>query len=231
MISRAPIEIDDDDKGWLHLFSYPVLSPEDLVERAGKESETVPWSEMIMQAREAGSSLEHYTPDFQLARASPTVAGWTLYMSQLPSGRELRKSEDILDLTVAENGCLELQCGRAGDRIGTDLFVVLEAIVAGLAVKFFAFAGALYDRAQYAGQVDVGLAVTGIKGAEPYSTVKNIPSRRFPKEFQQNRYTRTTQVDAPALASGPMDIAHQLLKPFFRGLTHGQYNPLEDTKS
>ncbi len=231
VISRAPIEDieDGDSRGWLHIFSQPVLPTEDLAGRIESGGSEV-WRELIMTAVKSGPFLERYVPDFQLTRVEPTVSGWSLYMSGRPEKSRERRSEEVLDLSVSDDGFLELHCGRAGDGLDQDRFVIIEMLVAGLTLKFCAFAGALYERGEYSGPVELGLAITGIKGAEPYRTLQTASVWIDSPGFKSDRYTRTSRASASSLVASPRDIAAGLLKPFFRGLTHGYYDPLEESK-
>ncbi len=220
-------KMDEDNNGWLHLFAQPVRRTPNLVEAAESDSSGDLWDDLIMEAREAGSFLGHYNPDIQRAAPRPTVEGRTFYMSDRPE-RHQRKPKSVLDLSVGDTGWMDLHCGRAVVPGNRDEPEVLEVIVAGLVLKFCAFADGLYARAGYQGQVDLGVGITGIEGAEPYRAKRILNLVLEPPGFRQPQYLRTCRAEATVLASQPKNVARQLLRPFFRGLTQGHYDPLED---
>jgi len=55
-----------------------------------------------------------------------------------------------------------------------DAFIVLEYAVAGNVGRLFALAGALFERAEYLGVVDIGVAIEGIEGAVSMTNFKDI---------------------------------------------------------
>lgn len=223
IMRKPPIE-DGRIRGWLHLFARPAFQVEDLVERAIGDSGSAFWDQLFTEAIDAGKFLSDYVPDFCGVAASPTVEGWTFYMSSRPH-REPRRAEDVLDLTVHEDALTILHCGRASDHLnGRDL--LLEDLVAGLTVKLLVFAGGLFKRGGYRNDVDVGVGISGIEGAVPH--IIHINPRIYLERpgFPDDEYRKSRRLRVKELIDEPGKVAGTLLRPFFRGLTQGHYDPL-----
>jgi hypothetical protein len=109
---------------------------------------------------------------------------------------------------------------------------VLFEIIAGNLASFFAAMGALYNAARYVGYVDVGMGLTGIKGAQPFglhawgeSAFTGPAPRRTARvsaaEFERRSEGRLAIAD-PAV---PRRYARPLLHPLRRSGNPG--SPLQ----
>jgi len=89
------------------------------------------------------------------------------------------------------------------------------------------FMGALFQKINYIGMVDVGLAVTGIKGAM-YDT-KNYVLRHRRKPYEANIYKEIGRIDALSLLDRELVKikSEELLVHLFRAFTQGHDNPFD----
>lgn len=222
MISKAPVE-DGDFAGWLHIVARPTFESEDMVEPVVREESNL-WGKLLEDAARAGRFLGSYSPDFINSYPSHVTEGWRFYFAERPSG-EPRRSKYVLDLTVQDDAIVTLYCGRATDYYNPRN-LLFESIVAGLTVKFLAFLNGLYEAIGYRQDVDVCIALTGIQGAVPYVTVDNPYVSFDPIEYQEMEYRKARTLDSASQLTDSRGVASRLLSPFFRGLNHGQYDPL-----
>jgi hypothetical protein len=163
-VSRAPLS-PQADYAHLHLVACPVVLDQDFLDRAAEGHDTRRFhSELRDSAGAPGVFSSRYSPD--LAPGDPTFErgadGWVLSMGTNDLGQFYR-SDDALELRIDQDGTGHLFCGRAAERYG-DTLRIFEVIITGLTTRFFAVLGTLYAAGGYLGPVDVGLAVTGLRG-------------------------------------------------------------------
>ena len=100
---------------------------------------------------------------------------------------------------------------------------LIEAIEAGLTARFLAVLGGVYAAGNYLGQIDVGVAVTGLKGSVSQRTRYNIaPSLR---PFDKDEYRRISRFSALELSDTPRSAARELVLPLVRATTRESYDP------
>ncbi len=143
-------------------------------------------------------------------------------------GVEWEEIEDpslVLDLEVGLDGRGRLFCGRAAEEY-RDRLLVIDVLVAGLTARFLAVMGELYSAGGYLGLVDVGMAVTDLRGGISY-----VLSRRLgvdPTPFNKDSYRRTERLSAPMLSSDPRGAARKLVLPLSRAITRESYDPFSE---
>jgi hypothetical protein len=98
--------------------------------------------------------------------------------------------------------------------------------VAGLTAKFLAVIGGLYDAGGYLGPVDVGVAVTGLRGGVSYLLRDNPWIDRSP--YNKDQYRRTQRLSASMLRSDPRGAARKLVLPLLRAITLESCDPFSD---
>jgi hypothetical protein len=145
---------------------------------------------------------------------------------RLATRSEAERSDPISFAEVRLNidGRGQLFSNRAADmRTGEGPLLIIENLVAGTLEAFFAVMGAVYLAAGYYGQVDVGVAITGIEGAG--SLVRWNMGDDF--AYSAPTFTRTASVPAVELERAAA-LAHQLLRHFYEATTGIEdYNPFE----
>jgi hypothetical protein len=225
-IDSAPID-PHEDFAYLHLVARPVVPDEDLLDRASKGQEVTQFlGGLISAASSADAFTTRYSPDFYGGhnyerRADGWAASWGLGVEW----EERKDPSRVLDLEVGLDGSGRMFCGRAAHRYPNQ-FLIFEPLVAGLTVKFLAVMGRLYAAGGYLGQVDVGLAVTGLRGSVSYHLRDNLWIERTP--YNKDRYRRTERLSAPTLSSDPRGAASKLVLPLIRAITRESYDPFSD---
>jgi hypothetical protein len=225
-IELAPIP-SHEDFAYLHVVARPVVPNEDLFDKARGEQHPAQFlGGLISGASSAQVVPTAYSPDFSgshshVRRADGWAASWGL-------GIEWDEREDparVLDLEVALDGSGRLFCGRAAHRYKQHL-LFFEPLVADLTTKFLAIMGELYAAEAYLGAVDVGVAVTGLRGGVSYLLRDNPYIERTP--YNKDSYRRTERVSAFALSSDPRQAARKLVLPLLRAITREDYDPFSE---
>ena len=167
-----------DGAAYLHAFTRPVASDQELFERAverlGGPHQVHQW--MIGEA--TTSKLQGgYSP----------ALGQSPYWDRRGADewRLATRSEDerggdvtgLVELRVNIDGRGQLFCGRAADfRLAGGPPIIIEAVIAGNLAAFFAVMGSIYEAAGYHGRVDAGVAITGIEGEQAPWCARRTPS-------------------------------------------------------
>jgi hypothetical protein len=141
-------------------------------------------------------------------------------------GDERQRVKSLVELWINLDGRGRLFCGRATDtHIGDSESLIIEGVIAGNAETFFTIMSAIYEAAGYHGQVDAGLAITGVEGAG--SSVRSEDRRLNELRYNADSFTRAIGVSAAELGDAPA-LTHRLLRHFYTvssGYTN--YNPFE----
>jgi hypothetical protein len=95
--------------------------------------------------------------------------------------------------------------------------------VAGLTARFLAVLGGLYAASDYLGPVDIGLAVTGLRGGISYVLTQRIGVNARP--FDKDQYRRTERFSASTFTSDPRGAGRKLVLPLARATTRERYDP------
>lgn len=224
-IAEAPLQ-PHDNFAYLHLFARPVARNNGLLEKAVRENEALQEMLQLLVRR----AIDHhvfprnvYSPDFVVpGRWMRRVEGMLCHMDEPSPRDDPRAPAYILDLQLDFDGGGHLFCGRAaeGDSEG---FLFFETLVAGNTTRFLALLGVLYERARYMGMVDIGVAVTGLKGAVPYRG--DTWSRLTRIRYDRDAYKRTTRVSALEIKDDAQAIARSLLMPLFAALSQSDRDP------
>jgi hypothetical protein len=130
---------------------------------------------------------------------------------------------DALVIDIDLNGTGHLFCGRAAEREDTFLFFPLTVIAN--SINFMHFMGILFQKVNYIGMVDIGLAVTGIKGSFFYTENRILYHSRKP--YETDIFKQLGRIDAPSLLDKSLIRlkSEELLSHLFRAFTQGYDNP------
>jgi hypothetical protein len=92
--------------------------------------------------------------------------------------------------------------------------------------QFLSLVAALYEAGEQYGPIDVGMAVTGIRGAtSSYLYNDHMPS----SPYQDEGAFRTTRCDTRELLEDPMTVSRRLLDRLIRAMSNGHsWDPLAD---
>lgn len=86
--------------------------------------------------------------------------------------------------------------------------------------------GGLYAAGGYLGPVDMGLAVTGLKGGVSYILHSRIGVD--PTPYDKDQYRRSERLSASMVSSDPRGAARKLVLPLLRAITRESYDPFSD---
>ena len=225
-VQHAPVP-PMENHGYLHAYARPVALDQGMLETAmetiGREQMHQHLLGVVHETRLSGT----YAPS--LTRASywrrQGADAWRL--SSL--GDEQRTGLDdptgLAELSLNIDGRGHLFCGRATDVSPEGPRVLIEVVIAGNLEAFFAIMGSIYRAAAYHGAVDVGVALTGLRGA--HSAV--LRGQHFFDDgvgYDAEAFTRTARVSPGELEVAP-DLVQRLLRHFFEASAFEGYNPFQ----
>jgi hypothetical protein len=227
-IESAPIRRRA-DFAYLHLVARPVVPDDELYDRARKDQQPTQFlGGLISAASSAEAVPNRYSPDFSGGHHYVRHAdGWAAIWGPASERDEREGPARVLDLEVGLDGRGRLFCGRAAQRYPEQgRFLIFEPLVADLTTKFLAVMGGLYAAGGYVGPVDVGVAVTGLRGGVSFILRDNIPIERTP--YNNNEYRRTERLPASHLVGDPHGAASKMVLPLLRAVTRESYDPFSD---
>jgi hypothetical protein len=188
--------------GYLHAFARPVAPDQRLWERA-ERGERRALFEVLTRAAKLDQPISGYKPALRNLGAWQRMGGdaWALEGDGGSRYYGVR-----CDVNIDGRGYLF--CGRAAQTNSAGTLGIFETIIAGNFASFLSVMGRFYREAGYQGQVDLGLAVTGIEGG---ISASNPPADFEGREYRALGYTRTDRVPAPELGE-PVQIARVMLR-------------------
>jgi hypothetical protein len=231
-IARSPFSLPQEgEHGFLQAFVQPVPLDDDLWDKAvaSRGGEQILLKELrdaVVSAattRWGGTNLTNALDWRRIGADTWSLDRSTTFGQEDDPRRAVRADFNM-------NGRGYLFYGSAADRDahsgGEPVFVLHERGIALTLAQFLGLAGALYQAADFHGQVDVGMAVTGIQGAISAHSVGD----RF---FQASPYgeqdaTRTERCDARELRDQPRAVSLRLLSRLLRASFGSAFDPLED---
>ena len=227
VIANAPIP-PHAGLGYLHGFTRPAAPDPALFERAADATSDLHMS--LLSAVRSTALHGRYAPSLGDASffGRRSADEWWLSNTgdQHSDLSDPKVISDAVILQLGLDGRGELFCGRATDtrvRSPDDNRYLFEVVIAGSLDALFAAMAMIYEAAAYHGQVDVGVAVTGIKGA--FSFVRSQDLRRGDFAYPRDDFKRTATIAAAELEDHA-SVAHRLLRPLYE-TTSGidGYNP------
>ncbi len=208
-------------------YHHIIRQAEDLLERVCQEGESIRVALFrLVQVSKKSFTRDDYSPCLgDPYQWIPTVDGYR--------GDNVRRKDDLSDLIRLEidhNGNGHLFCGRAAEfmEIGEKKeFLFFPKLVAGNVAQFLYLFGYLYDQAEYNGFVDLGVAVTGLKGCVPFTRRRRVYNMT---PYDHDEYRRTVRCSAHELLNDTQAIASELVMPLIRAIMLEQINPLLPNK-
>jgi hypothetical protein len=230
-IERAPAP-EIEGQGYLHVYARPVVLEHGMfaraVERLGGQAQmhnqliqcfhTTKLSGVYAPTLEQAHSWRRHSADLwrlstrddleRPPRPGASAEDYDKYVSWLTS---------LVHLNLYLDGYGRLFCGRASDSKLRDSTkpLLIEVVIAGNVEAIFMVMATLYEAAGYHGAVDVGVAVTGIKGAGSERANRGLDSGL---SYTTNRFTRTDRVAAGQLKNADV-VAYGLLHDLFDATT------------
>lgn len=224
-LARAPFS-PNENFAFLYLIARPVFRDERLLEKAvgpGERPQGMLF-DLIGKIERESSISSSWHPDFHgQMNWRHTDNGYMTRSDGRESGNP-RELADVLEVEVDFDGALHLFCGRAAERESGSLLFFPE-LVAGVTTRGLLLASELYQKSQYLGMVDIGVALTGLKGSIPHSGRSLLFGS--PTQYGRDEYRRTTRTLAATLKDDPMSVAEGLLLPLFNAVSQGSLNPFQ----
>ncbi len=152
-----------------------------------------------------------------LDRRYPNLArrGLAWRIGSNPKGTSIVRLVD-LEVRYDGRGCLTM--GGAAELLhGNEMWTVNADAIAAIAVRAFVAFGALYERAGFEGQVDIGVAVTGVAQQKLLSGSSYVARDEEVESITlQDDYKQTKTIEAAGLKLHPIGHARYLLWPFLQ---------------
>ncbi len=229
-VAQAPVS-QPQDLAFLHGFARPVAPDRAIWDRAIAST----GGRDVLQAGLAESTVQHGNP----SRYAPNLinAHWTQQGAdewRLSSRLDSDYSNPLIASSLVNvrlniDGRGHLFCGRAADtRQPDDRRFIFESIIAGNFVAFLAMLATLYRMGGYYGHVDVGLAVTGLRGGHSATLLDRmvVLYDELPT-YNADSYPRHERVAAAEL-DDPETVARRLLRHLFEATTgHDDFDPFD----
>lgn len=217
------------DYAFLYLGVWPTFPAEGLMDRIvrtqDERDDGVFFAKLLAQAQQSQAVTGRYSPDFsEPSSLHRTTKGWSMTLHDQDRGNLGRRYDSALDLDIHDNGYARLFCGRAASRVNGTL-QLFEIIIAGLTTRFLWTVGQLYYRSGYVGTLDVGIMVTGMKGAISNALVNTLVRQI---RMTEDTYMRTTRVSAIGLTEACREVARTLVMPLVRASTGGFRDPFDN---
>lgn len=209
------------DLAYLYAFARPNASTPSLLDSVKEPGQPVQTTltKLIQQTLTSQVYAGSFMPDFSPPAWRRVPEG---YLGEMGDGSGNIKTS--IDLQIDHDGTCHLFVGRAAEeRQGTVSF--FASIAAATTARLMAFSGLIFERASYLGQVDVGVAITGLQGAILHSS-EGVWIQAAASAFRDREYRRTARVTAAELASAPRHAAKRLLDDVFAAFSNGKLDPL-----
>jgi len=222
-VNRAPLG-PRPGSAYLHLVARPVVTDEDLLDRAA-EGEGVQYflTGLLVAARKPEAFPQSFVPDlFENIGFVRRSGGWALTQGLYDGGPGEERSEGALDFEIGLDGGGRLFCGRAAESYNGRL-LIFEDLIAGLTTRFLSVLGGIYAASHYLGPVDAGVAVTGLRGGVSGSSPRDWTFT--PQPFDRDEYHRTERFSSSVLGYDPRSAARKLVSPLVRATTQERYDP------
>ncbi len=209
---------------YLHIIARPVLCEESLLERAANSKQAI--QGMLQGLVEIVGKPKvfprPYEPGFHPGRWIRRAEGFLGILGGTGGTNDSPAPGETLQLQVDFDGSAHLFCGRAGERVGERLMLFFE-LIAGNTTRFLALLGQLYEKARYTAPVDLGLAVTGIRGSTPFT--QDVRLQHLTPPYDRDDYRRTCRASALVLQEEPVGSARQLTMPLFDAMSQAKLDP------
>jgi hypothetical protein len=215
-----------DAPGWayLHAFARPFGFDTGFLRKRITENE-----QQMRDALVAATGRDRVPDHVIYEPALEQQRGWELHGTEgirIGSGETDRRH--VIRVTIARDGEGRLFCCCGAPVRQNGPTSIFEHLVAGNLAGFFAVVGEFYDQAGYIGAVDVGVAVTGLRGSHSDFVIKQRRMQErvtFAEGIDQDQHRRTERVLATDLHDRPHEIAESLLRDLFDALVEMHFTP------
>jgi len=223
-INSSPLE-PNENFAYLFLYARPVFAQEgffgNLIDDEAEFQKIL--GNLVIEASKGEVFPQSFQPDFNPPPTWKHRTEGLCGAMGYPSADASDAPKRTLNLQIDFDGTAHHFCGRAGDRYSPEEFSVFPEIVAGLTVRFLNFIGKLYEKTAYIGMVDIGLALTGLKGTLPYTNNLRLHYVRVP--YDRSEYKKSGRFSAVQLLEDPISPSKYLVMPFVKAISQGWIDP------
>lgn len=224
-----PIRPLDRFNAHMYLIAHPSNGREDALLPLFEDDPIQELATAVLRAVVARGRYQ-YAPDLTGGSWQRRSSGYTSAKGQRDTG-ELRE-ENLVELTIREDGGVALLCGRATSPLSTEgqvsrLPMALPGLVVGLTYAALALAGDLAEKhAGYQGQWQLGLRIEGLKGAIA-SDHRHTGDFYDLAPYDRDVYQRATESTTAELLDHPEAATERLVGQLLRALVvDKRYLPL-----
>lgn len=236
-IAKAPLRSIPGERGDLHLVAKPVLSDRSLRQRVFEVDDGRELSQAILNATKSLRFVDPWSPDFSQTVSnsypSKSMDGIVLANPPFNSNGEIVQRDtsrlEFLDDGTTRYFRAELAQQYSAFRFpgdADDVYILREPAMAQICAHFILMVGQLLHRAEYHGQVDIYVALTGANGAQSASWYMGSGYERYfvgvgmrptldTHDFRdQHRTTAEQMLQVPtALAAALVARVARLIRP------------------
>lgn len=226
--------------GRLYMVVHPVAARDDALVELGTSRAASELNVAVQRALSARNGGSNFSPDLGTGVWHRRSDGMACIRGVAESGAV--REDSLLELTVREDGSVAILCGRAtsqarsswrvlGSTEDPPIYrVVFADLILGLVHGTLSLAADLADRyANYQGQWQIGLRLTGLRGAIAYEYVQQGDTD-MTQPYNRNVYQRTTSAHTIELADRAAAVTERLVAPFLRGMAiDSRYLPYSKT--
>lgn len=235
-IASSSIQPDPGQQGFLQAFAQPAIRDDELWDRAvarrGDERQLL---DDIAKAMRSVPRTSWGGADLGsiLNWRRRGADKWSLSAESTVSDPGTLKPEDRIVADLGMDGRCYLFYGGAAARsdrnnAGHPIFALYERGVALNLARFLALVAAYYRASEQWGPIDVGIAVTGIRGAISAHLVGDILS--VPQPYGDEAALRALRCDARDLVEDPVALSRTLLERLMRAMSgKDDFDPLGDS--
>ncbi len=223
-INSSPLD-PNENYVYLFLFARPVFAKEGFFDTLLNDESGFQkvLSDLVREVCNSSVFRQSFQPDFNPPPMWKHRTEGLWGAMGYPSAEKSETPKRTLNLQIDFDGTGHLFCGRAGDRYSPEEFSVFPEIIAGLTVRFLNYMGKLYERTAYIGMVDIGLALTGLKGSVPYTNNLRLHYVRVP--YDRSEYKKSGRSSAVQLLEDSVSPSKYLVMPFVKAISQGWIDP------
>jgi len=176
--------------------------------------------------QQAGPGTGAWSPaPHDLTNSDRRDDGWAATSHEITTGRTVSEDsheEYLLEIEMSEGGKVRLYSGRITDVVGArgddpGNRVVFDVAVAGNTRHFIHMIEAVADQAQYRGIWALGVSLTGVEGAQPYSIAQNWLVHDPPMR-SAGIYRELTRASTAEVVAAPGSVTERLVGRFLRSV-------------
>jgi hypothetical protein len=218
---------------YLYLLAKPVFSREGFFDSISQEGKKLQDSinELIIKSGNSNlNNLNQFTIEFNPPYIWKQKVDGLLGKMGWESNDLDRLPASMLNLIIDFDGTCHLFFGRAGEKTGINEPInIFTETIAGLSYRFIILISTIFELSEYMGMIDLGIALTGLKGSVVFTNNWRIQLNRSP--FDQESYKKTGRFSNLVIINEPEIAAKYLVMPFINTISQNRINPFEINRS